>query len=93
MLRGTVRRFTDAIHDLEFDLAVTVSSSSSSKAGGKAGIKVVEVYTGSLGAEAESSGKHEVVSRIRFKIPVRYPLQKLGKPDWETRVTNAKPHA
>jgi hypothetical protein len=79
---GGTKGYADKIYDLEFDLAVTIDESSSSKFTGASGIKVAGLYTGDLGISGESTGGHSTVSRIRFKIPVRYPLAKLNKPDW-----------
>lgn len=81
-LGGSAKGHADKIHEIEFDLAVTITSTSSSKAGGKAGSRVIGVYTGELECSAESAGTHSSISRMKFKVPVRYPLAKLGKPDW-----------
>lgn len=82
-LGGGTKGHADKIYDLEFDLAVTIDESSSSKFEGASGIKVAGLYAGDLGVSGESTGSHSTVSRIHFKIPVRYPLAKLNKPDWD----------
>jgi len=79
---GGTKGHADKVHEIEFNLAITVTESSSSKAHGSAGVKVIGVYSGEMGAAAEASGTHSTLSRIRFTIPVRYPLIKVGKPDW-----------
>jgi len=81
-LGGGTKGHADKIYDLEFDLAVTIDESSSSKFSGTSGIKVAGLYAGDLGVSGESKGSQSTVSRIRFKIPVRYPLAKLNAPDW-----------
>jgi len=87
-LGGATKGYADKIYDLEFDLAVTIQKSSSSKFTGASEIKVAGLYTGDLGVSGESTGGHSTVSRIRFKIPVRYPLAKLNKPDWDAEPTD-----
>lgn len=79
---GSSKGHADRIHELEFDLAVTITESSSAKFNGAAKANVIGVYSGELGAAAESAGTQSTISRIRFKVPVRYPLVKLGKPDF-----------
>jgi hypothetical protein len=84
-LGGSTRGYADQVYELEFDLAVTITETTSSKAEGKAGVKVVGLYAGDIGCSAESVGAHSTISRIRFKIPVRYPLAKLGKAEWDAK--------
>lgn len=81
---GSAKGHADKIHELEFDLAITVTEASSAKANGTTKVEVIGVYAGELGCSTDSSGKQSTISRIRFKIPVRYPLAKLTKPDWNT---------
>ncbi len=87
-LGGGTKGHADKIYDLEFDLAVTVDESSSSKFSGTAEIKVAGLNTVGLGVSSESKGSQSTVSRIRFKIPVRYPLAKFNAPDWNADSTD-----
>lgn len=87
---GSTRGHADKIHELEFDLAVTITESTSSRAGGKAGIKVIGLSSVDLGISAQSNGSHSTISRIRFKIPVRYPLAKFGPPKWNDEESHPK---
>lgn len=87
-ISGGTKGCADKIYDLEFDLAVTIDESFSSKFTGASGIKVAGLYAGELGGVGESTGGHSTASRIRFKIPVRYPLAKLNTPDWNTEITD-----
>lgn len=80
---GGAKGHADKMHELEFDLAITISNTSSARAHGEAGVQVIGVYTGDLGCSAESAGTHSSISRIKFKVPVRYPLTKLGKAEWD----------
>lgn len=69
------------IYDIEFDLAVTASENSASQVGGTASIKVCG-FDGQLNTGATSDGSLCSTNRIKFKIPVRYPLMKPAKEDW-----------
>jgi hypothetical protein len=82
-LGGGTKGHADKIHDIEFDLAVTVDESSSAKCNGRAAIKVTGLYGGDLGFSSESMGSHSTLSRIRFKIPIRYPLAMPSKADFD----------
>lgn len=77
---GSAKGHADKIHDLEFDLAITVKAGT--VAGGKAEIGVIAGVEGKLLGTLENHNDQATINRIRFKIPVRYPLAKLGKPDW-----------
>lgn len=72
-LGGIAKVHADKIHEIEFGLAVTVTSKSSSKTGGKTGSQVVGYILGELECSAESSGTLSSISRMKFKVPVRYP--------------------
>ncbi len=80
---GSSRGHSDKIHELEFDLAVTLTETSSSTVKGKVGITVVGLDTGGIGCSAESAGTHSALNRIRFKIPIRYPLMEVKKPEYD----------
>lgn len=82
---GSAKGHADKIHELAFDLAITVSEASSAKAKGSGKVQVIGVYSGELGCKAESSGIQSTISRISFKVPVRYPLAILGKPEWNPK--------
>ena len=82
---GSSRGHSDKIHELEFDLAVTLTETSSSKVEGKAGITIVGVYEAGGGVSAASDESHAAVNRIRFKIPIRYPLMEVEKPDYNSQ--------
>lgn len=77
---GSAKGHADKIHDLEFDLAITVKAGT--VAGGKAEIGVIAGVEGKLLGTLENHNDQATINRIRFKIPVRYPLAELGKPDW-----------
>lgn len=85
-LGGSASGYADKVYELEFDLAITTTATttatSSSSAEVKAVVKVIGMYTGNIGISAKSEDFHSMTSRMRFKIPVRYPLSSLGKPDW-----------
>jgi hypothetical protein len=82
---GSTRGHADKIHEFEFDLAITVSGSSALKTEGKAGVIVVGLSQADIGYAGMSEEAHAMISRIRFKIPVRYPLAKLGMPVWDEK--------
>jgi hypothetical protein len=77
---GSAKGHADKIHDLEFDLAITVKAGT--VAGGKAEIGVIAGVEGKLLGTLENHNDQATINRIRFKIPIRYPLAELGKPDW-----------
>ncbi|MBU2998965.1 hypothetical protein KO491_03875 [Roseovarius nubinhibens] len=55
------------IQEIEFDIAVTASSDT--KAGGKAGLRILEIGATAEGAHSRAS---EEVSRVKFTIPVTF---------------------
>ncbi len=73
------------IHDIEFDLAVTVENNASSQTAGKASIRVGAIFEGELESSMHSSGISTTVNRIRFKIPLRYPLMQPAAADWNVQ--------
>lgn len=79
---GNAKGHSDKIYELEFDLAVTLTENSSSKAEGKIGLTVVGLYKGKLGCSAESGGGRESINRMRFTIPIRYPLAEVMLPNY-----------
>lgn len=74
-LQGEMKGCADKLYDIDFDLAVTCNKSSS----GNFEVKVVGL--GGLGLSGETKRGQSIVNRIRFKIPIRYPLAKVNKPD------------
>lgn len=86
---GSAKGHADKIHDLEFDLAITVKAGTI--AGGKAVIGVIAGVQGKLIGSLENHNDQATVNRIRFKIPVRYPLAELGRPDWNSSAKPIKP--
>jgi hypothetical protein len=56
------------IHQVEFDVAVTVSASSEGKGG--VGIRVMGI---AIGGEKASTTESSLVSRLKFSIPVVWP--------------------
>ncbi|MFB6453737.1 hypothetical protein ACE38W_00575 [Chitinophaga sp. Hz27] len=56
-------------NNIEFDIAVTVSNSDKKEVDGKLSIASIFMAGGSL----EKASDHNVVSRIKFSIPVTYP--------------------
>ena len=62
--------YTSGMRDhIEFDLAVTVEEST--KTAGELGVSVWAVKAGTGGA---SENRNASVSRLRFKVPVAYPI-------------------
>lgn len=61
------RRFL--AHLVDFDVAVTVSETK--EAGGTVGVVVAGI---GLGGKGKSRANTDTTSRIRFKVPVMYPL-------------------
>jgi hypothetical protein len=57
----------DALRDVEFDIAVTVTSSD--KVGGEGGIQVMGIFK--AGGEASKAAEKSSVSRIKFTVPMR----------------------
>jgi hypothetical protein len=69
--RGVLESHTRKwIHDVEFDVAVTVAESAGVKGG--AGLVVGPVV---LGSKGESTAETSSVSRIKFEVPVTYPTK------------------
>jgi len=75
------------IHDIEFDLAVTVENGASFQTAGKASIRVGAIFEGELGSSLDSNGASTIVNRIKFKIPVRYPLMQPAAANWNAKKT------
>ena len=63
------------VHDVEFDVAVTATDETTTKAG----ISVLIASVG-LGAAGQSAASNQSVSRIRFSVPVVLPIHERGKP-------------
>lgn len=61
-ISGGTKGHADKIHELEFDLAITITESSSAKANGAAKVEVIGVYAGELGCSADSSGEQGLVA-------------------------------
>lgn len=81
-IAGGTKGHADKIHELEFDLAVTIVSTSSLNSIGKVVVEVVGIGSSTLGYEDTEGVEQSRISRIKFKVPVRYPLAKLTRPDW-----------
>ena len=62
------------VHQVDFDIAVTVTDSKEGEAGGK--LSVVGI---GVGGKAYTTGEHSSVSRISFSIPVIWPDPKTAK--------------
>ena len=58
----------NAIHDVEFDVAVTVEEDKEGDVGG-----TLKIPFASVGAKARESSASASVSRVRFTVPVQYP--------------------
>jgi hypothetical protein len=67
------------LHDVHFDVAITVSDEQAAKAG--AGIKV---FGAKLGAEGNVTYQNAAVSRVQFTVPVVWPGQ--TQPELERRL-------
>ena len=61
-------KFKRTVYAIDFDVAVTAQEGK----GTKGGIGIVIGAIG-LGSQGQSDQKSEVISRIRFKIPMTYP--------------------
>ena len=57
------------VHDVSFDVAITTEDSSGSKAGGK-----ISVLGLNAGADIDENLLSRTVSRIKFTVPIAYPL-------------------
>ena len=68
---------------LDMDIAVTVTEASETSGGGKIGVSI-------FGANINSSGKSENtnISRVKFSIPVCFPVTNLNIPRKEKAVEN-----
>jgi hypothetical protein len=64
-----VERESVAVQFVQFDVAVTVEDQSSVQAGGR-----IKVLSFAMGAEGTDASKNSQISRIRFQIPVRWPV-------------------
>jgi hypothetical protein len=62
-------RSGQAITDVEFDVAVTVAEGSEKKGG--LGVAIAAL---AIGGTAQASTTNSTVSRIKFRIPVAWPL-------------------
>ena len=69
LVTGGRRRSVELV---EFDVAIVASEGSEMKAGG--GITVVSVFKAEAGGKSNQSTGSE--SRIKFKIPMSYPMHK-----------------
>ena len=65
---GLVTKQGNLVYDVNFDIAISVSDETDTKAG--AGIFVASIGVGVQTADSYSSSK---VSRIQFKVPISYP--------------------
>ena len=65
---GLVTQQGKLVYDINFDVAISVTDESDTKAG--AGIFVVAIGAGAQTVDSYTASK---VSRIQFKIPVTYP--------------------
>ena len=59
------------VQNIEFDVAVTVTEGSEKKGG--LGVSIASL---SLGGTAQASSTNSSISRIKFSIPVAWPLEK-----------------
>lgn len=57
------------IQEVDFDIAVTVTEDSHAEGGAK-----VSVFAVSLGGKTETTSANSSVSRLRFSLPVRWPI-------------------
>jgi hypothetical protein len=69
-------RNSSLVHEIEFDVAVTVSQEDGKKGG--AGLVIGPVV---LGAQGQSASTSESVSRVKFSVPVSYPMVVLKEGD------------
>lgn len=58
------------VHNVNFDVAVTVGQSSETKGG--IGLVVGPVL---LGSKGQSNAENSSVSRIKFEVPITYPVK------------------
>lgn len=81
---GSTREHSDRMDELEFDLAIGVTTTASSKVQGQNRV-IVGVYSGDAGAFVETARTLSKVNRIRFKIPIRYPLTSVQLPVYDKK--------
>lgn len=65
---GSATHFQRRVQLIEFDVALTVSSTNS--AGGKAGLKI---FSAEIGVEGEHARVKQDVNRVKFTLPVALP--------------------
>lgn len=82
----------DAIHPVEFDVALTVSDESvtkgTSESGGKAGILTVASVNAKVGSEDSGSNRREAVSRVKFTVSMQQPANIIHSPPLPQRTVN-----
>jgi hypothetical protein len=64
------------VHDVEFDVAVTVAGSKTGEA--KAGLRVWAIE---IGGKGKTAIENSAVSRIKFAVPVAWPWAAQAKPE------------
>lgn len=71
MVAGKDYKAVRFVHNVEFDVAVTVSSGSEAKGG--AGLFVAAI---GMGAQAQKSTENIAISRVRFEVPIAFPTSR-----------------
>jgi hypothetical protein len=66
--RGAKSRWGHTIHDIDFDVAVTVQDTLGSEGGAK-----ISVMGMSVGGKVDSAALTQTVTRIKFVIPISFP--------------------
>lgn len=74
---STTQKDPDHLHEVEFDLATTIGNTFCAQGKVEAGIRVIGTYNASLKNSREFSESVSNISRIKFKVPLRYPLTRL----------------
>lgn len=74
-LSDTLIDWTKLLEKVEFDVAVTESSTKEAAGGGS--LEIVSI--GKLGAKGSTTLEHSAVNRIRFSVPVLLPVQVVAR--------------
>lgn len=74
---STSQKDPNHLHEIEFDLATTIGNTFCTQGKAEAGIRVIGTYNASLKNSHQFTESVSNISRIKFKVPLRYPLTRL----------------
>lgn len=69
ILNDPINKGFSALQNIEFDVAVTVTEGSEDKVGG--GIKIAAL---GIGGETKAENKNSTVTRLKFTVPMIFPV-------------------